>query len=96
MSNSNPSGNHGYNNDDNNNQILNLVKDALEEANLLDHLFIEERKEGYMLKPRINDKNEQIKTFAALAGSAVKAGENVDDLINMGKREEKWTSEEVE
>ncbi|MFZ3579219.1 hypothetical protein [Virgibacillus sp. DJP39] len=95
MTNSNLPENHDENNNKEN-HILNLVKDALKEAKLLDQLIIEERKEGYLLKPKSNNKQEKIKAFETLAGSAIKSGENVDDLIKMGKREEKWRDKEVE
>ncbi|HLR41364.1 MAG TPA: hypothetical protein VK091_06770 [Virgibacillus sp.] len=79
-----------------NNQILKLVEDALEKAKLLDKLIIEERSEGYMLKPKKNSKVEKLKAFEDLAGSAIKAGEDVKNLVKMANREEYWRSKGIE
>lgn len=76
--------------------ILELVKGALKEAHLLDRIVIEERIEGFMVKPKIIDKEEKIKKFESLAGSAIPAGEDVKELIDMANRKEEWRGKEVE
>lgn len=55
---------------------------------MLNRVVIEERSEGIMLKPKFYNKNEKTKAFEPLAGSAVKAGEDVEDLLKMANREE--------
>lgn len=77
-------------------QILRLVKNALEDAKLLDQLVIEERSEGFMVKPKLNNKDEKIRAFESLAGSAVDAGDNIKELINMADRKQDWRSKDVE
>lgn len=76
--------------------ILELVTHALKEAKVLDHVTIEERNEGFMVKPKvINNKEDKIKKFEALAGSAIPTGEDVKELLNMAHRTEEWRGNKV-
>lgn len=75
------------NQDSDNAQILKLVKRALNEAELLEQFVIGERKEGFMLKPKIHCKEEKIKAFESLAERALTAGDDVNELIKMANRE---------
>lgn len=76
--------------------MIDLVKNALSDADLLDYLEVKETNEGYLLKPKSNKKNKKIKAFEALAGSAVSAGDDVQELIKMADRQEDWRSREDE
>lgn len=78
------------------NQVMKMVKKALKDADLMDQIIIEERQEGFMVKPKNQSKEDKIKTFDALAGSAILVGDNVDDLIKMAKRDKGWRSNEEE
>lgn len=76
--------------------ILELVKGALKDAKLLDQITIEERNEGFMVKPKMLNKQEKIKKFEHLAGSAIPSGEDVKELIDMANRKEDWRGKEIE
>lgn len=75
--------------------ILELVKGALKEAQVLDHVTIEERNEGFLVKPKVVDKEDKVKKFEALAGSAIPSGEDVKELLDMTKRKEVWRRKKV-
>ncbi|EKN63786.1 hypothetical protein P9E76_15895 [Schinkia azotoformans] len=68
--------------------ILELVKGALKEAKLLDQIIIEERNEGFFVKPKQIDKQEKIKQFEKLAGTAIAAGEDIKELLDMVSRKD--------
>lgn len=76
--------------------ILEIVKGALKQAHVLEHVTIEERNEGFMVIPKKLDKREKIKKFEALAGSALSIGEEVKELLDMANRKEDWRGKEVE
>jgi hypothetical protein len=70
--------------------LIDLVKKALNNAQLLDFLEVNETNEGYLLKPKPGEKNKMIKTFESLSGSATTVGEDVKELIKMADRKEGW------
>lgn len=88
-----------YQNDHSNNDysaILELVKGALKEAKLLDQIIIEERNEGFFVKPKQIDKNGKIQQFEKLAGTALSVGEDVKELLDMADRKDEWRGKEIE
>lgn len=85
-----------YNNNEEDEHILQLVKSALKEADLLEKVEIEERNDGFMLKPKKYNKDDKVKFFESLAGSALTVGDDSKDLIKMANREEYWRREDIE
>ena len=75
--------------------ILELVKGALKEAKLLDQIIIEERNGGFFVKPKQN-KQEKIKKFEKLAGTAIAAREDIKELLDIASRKEEWRENEIE
>lgn len=76
--------------------IFQLVKRALQEANLLQLTVIEEKTDKLIVKPKPLSTEDKVKAFESLAGSAVLAGENVKELLKMANREEEWRNNELE
>ncbi|MGP3561835.1 hypothetical protein [Geobacillus sp. BK01] len=86
-------GNENYRNDG----LLLLVKQALREANLLQLTVIEEREDGWAIKPRPLNTEEKIRLFESLAGSALPVGEDVKELLKIANREEEeWRDQGLE
>lgn len=85
-------GNEDYRNDG----LLSLVKQALREANLLPLTVIEEREDGWVIKPRPLNTEEKIRLFESLAGSALSAGEDIKELLKTANREgDEWRDQEL-
>jgi len=76
--------------------IFQLVKRALQEANLLQLTVIEEQTDKLIVEPKPLSTEDKVKAFESLAGSAVLAGENVKELLKMANREEEWRNNELE